>query len=164
LLLNTSPPRFLDALQVICVGITLLQLSKIDPEDIKENTMLDRRTTMLLAASRSAASVHDGDREKGLDVEDVGIDTVRGAAGVIGSVRRAISMRRSMSTMGGANGGSRHGSRAFADEEMQMRRRGRNGAPGALGSGPGEAEEGYGGGGGRQSSMPRYQLYDEPMP
>lgn len=141
-----------------------MQLSKIDPEEIKENVLLDRRTTMLLSASRAAASGHDGDHEKGYDAEvDVGIDTVRGAAGVIGSVRRAISMRRSMSTMGGGPG-SRQNSRAFGDDEMQMRRRGRNGAPGAFGSGPADAEMGYGARGARQSEVPRFQLYDEPMP
>lgn len=42
----------------------------------------------------------------------------------------------------------------FADEEMVMRRRGRNGAPGALGSGPHAVGE---------DGVLRYELYDQPM-
>ncbi|BGP16982.1 hypothetical protein JCM10213_007428 [Rhodosporidiobolus nylandii] len=133
---------------VICLGITLLQLSKVDPEEIKEG-MLDRRTTMLLSASRAGASVHDGDHEKGL-LEDPGIDTIRGTAGAIGSIRRAISVRRSMSTLS-------------REPDGDMRYRGRMGAPGAGGSGPGELEMGRRGGGGGEGPR-RYQLYDEPMP
>ncbi|GAA5867009.1 hypothetical protein JCM8547_008407 [Rhodosporidiobolus lusitaniae] len=139
---------------VICLGITILQLSKIDPEDLKESAMLDRRSTVLLAATRSSASIYGDHNEKRLDTEDPGIDTVRGAAGAIGSIRRAISMRRSMSTMGGRQGGS-----GFGPEAMGVRRRGRNGAPGAGGSGPSELEMGM-----RSGSVPRFQLYDQPMP
>ncbi|GAA6023085.1 hypothetical protein JCM11491_002328 [Sporobolomyces phaffii] len=140
---------------VICVGITLLQLSKIDPNEIKSQ-VLDRRSTILLSASRAEASQHDGldAREKGLDIEDPGIDTLRGTAGAIGSIHRAISMRRGM---------SRASSRAdsgFDPNEAIRRRNGagtRNGAPGALGSGPQEMGMGM-------TQLTRHQLYDEPMP
>ncbi|GAA5891789.1 hypothetical protein JCM6882_006208 [Rhodosporidiobolus microsporus] len=140
---------------VICFGISILQLSKIDPEEIKEG-VLDRRSTVLLSASRAEASTHDPHSEKatGIDTEDPGIDTIRGAAGVIGSVRRAISMRRSMSTMSRSGG-------PFDPNETNMRRRGRNGAPGAAGSGPSEMEMGMRS---DQGGVRRYQLYDEPMP
>ncbi|GAA5897880.1 uncharacterized protein JCM6883_000850 [Sporobolomyces salmoneus] len=138
---------------VICVGITLLQLSKIDPNEIK-SVVLDRRSTVLLSASRAEASQHDGldAREKGLDIEDPGIDTLRGTAGAIGSIHRAISMRRGM---------SRASSRADSgfDPNDVVRRRNvagtRNGAPGALGSGPQEMG---------MTQLTRHQLYDEPMP
>ncbi|GAA5836674.1 hypothetical protein JCM11251_002693 [Rhodosporidiobolus azoricus] len=136
---------------VICFGITLLQLSKIDPEEIKEG-VLDRRSTILLSASRAEAGDARSEKSTALE-EDPGIDTIRGTAGVIGSVRRAISMRRSMSAM--SMGGS------FDPNEMNMRRRGRNGAPGALGSGPSEMEMGMRN---DQGGVRRYQLYDEPMP
>ena len=39
---------------VICVGITVLQLSKIDPTQIKT---LDRRSTLLLQAAKSKAKL-----------------------------------------------------------------------------------------------------------
>ncbi|GAA5974999.1 hypothetical protein JCM5350_004537 [Sporobolomyces pararoseus] len=138
---------------VICCGITLLQLSKIDPNEIK-SAVLDRRSTVLLSASRAEASQHDGldAREKGLDIEDPGIDTLRGTAGAIGSIHRAISMRRGM---------SRASSRAdsgFDPNDVVRRRNGagvRNGAPGALGSGPQEMG---------MTQLTRHQLYDEPMP
>ncbi|GAA5873020.1 hypothetical protein JCM16303_006916 [Sporobolomyces ruberrimus] len=138
---------------VICVGITLLQLSKIDPNEIK-SAVLDRRSTVLLSASRAEASQHDGldAREKGLDFEDPGIDTLRGTAGALGSIHRAISMRRGM---------SRASSRAdsgFDPNDVMRRRNGagvRNGAPGALGSGPQEMG---------MTTLTKHQLYDEPMP
>ncbi|GAA6032531.1 hypothetical protein JCM8097_004802 [Rhodosporidiobolus ruineniae] len=137
---------------VIVFGISILQLSKIDPVELKEG-VLDRRSTVLLAASRAETSAHHGVDQEKMDWEDPGVDTIRGAAGAIGSIRRAISMRRSMSTM--SRGGSAGG---FGEDEMQMRRRGRSGAPGAGGSG--ELEMGMR----AQPSVRRYQLVDEPMP
>jgi hypothetical protein len=137
-------------LQVIVVGISLLQLSKIDPEEIKEG-VLDRRSTILLSASRAEK---DTSSEKAFGVEDPGIDAIRGAAGAFGSIHRAISMRsdrrgnQSRRTTGSSL------ANPFADEEMVMRRRGRNGAPGALGSGPHAVGE---------DGVMRYELYDQPM-
>lgn len=126
----------------------LLQLSKIDPNEIKSG-VLDRRSTVLLSASRAEASHHDGldSREKGLDIEDPGIDTLRGTAGAIGSIHRAISMRRGMSRASSRAGGE-------FDPSEAIRRRG---APGAYGSGPRETEMGM-------QQLTRHQLYDEPMP
>lgn len=125
---------------VICCGITLLQLSKVEPTDL-ENKTLDRRSTMLLSASRARAHV-DADYEKGLDVEDPGMDALRGSFGAIGSIHRAMSARRSM----------RRESR-FDPSTL-----GRTGAPGAMGSGP-SAEGGMG-----MSVLRGVQLYDAPMP
>ncbi|GAA6009340.1 hypothetical protein JCM10207_004355 [Rhodosporidiobolus poonsookiae] len=137
---------------VICFGISILQLSKVDAEEIKEDVLLDRKSTMLLAASRVAARGPDGHNEKGYEMEDPGVDTIRGVGGAIGSIHRAISMRRSMSRMGSMESG-------FKGDDAQMRRRGRNGAPGAMGSGPSELEMGM-----RGAGVTRYQLYDEPVP
>ncbi|KAH9931173.1 magnesium transporter NIPA-domain-containing protein [Epithele typhae] len=81
---------------VICVGITVLQLSKIDPTQIKT---LDRRTTLLLQAAKNNT---EGVDEKNLSaVEDPGMDALRGSFGTMGSIIRARSARRmSMSSRG----------------------------------------------------------------
>ncbi|KAI0630136.1 DUF803-domain-containing protein [Trametes polyzona] len=74
---------------VICVGITVLQLSKIDPTQIKT---LDRRSTLLLQAAKSNTEGFD---EKSLAaVEDPGMDALRGSFGTMGSIIRARSARR----------------------------------------------------------------------
>nr|VWP02477.1 Thioredoxin reductase (EC [Ganoderma boninense] len=74
---------------VICVGITVLQLSKIDPTQIKK---LDRRSTLLLQAARNNT---EGVDEKSLvAVEDPGMDALRGSFGTMGSIIRARSARR----------------------------------------------------------------------
>ena len=72
---------------VICCGITLLQMSKVDPTDLK----LDRRSTILLSAARQEISDEKGTRE-----EDPGIDAIRGGFGVLGSISRARSARKSL--------------------------------------------------------------------
>lgn len=80
---------------MICCGITLLQLSKVDPVEIKSK--LDRRSTILLSAARSEINRDDGDMEKNpLDEEDPGMDALRGGFGAIGSIHRAMSARKSM--------------------------------------------------------------------
>ncbi|KAL6303520.1 magnesium transporter NIPA-domain-containing protein [Sparassis latifolia] len=74
---------------VICFGITILQLSKIDPTQIKQ---LDRRSTMLLQAAKNNTAGID---EKDLSaIEDPGIDALRGGFGMVGSIIRARSARR----------------------------------------------------------------------
>ena len=77
---------------VICAGICLLQLSKIDPEELQDQPGLDRNTTLLIRASHSVIS----HKEKGDTsvLEDPGVDTVRGGLGVVGSMIRARSSRR----------------------------------------------------------------------
>ncbi|KAK2460185.1 hypothetical protein APHAL10511_007776 [Amanita phalloides] len=74
---------------VICVGITILQMSKIDPSHLAK---LDRRSTILLQAARApTASVE----EKNLTgFEDPGMDALRGSFGTFGSIIRARSARR----------------------------------------------------------------------
>ncbi|KAJ7090872.1 magnesium transporter NIPA-domain-containing protein [Mycena belliarum] len=75
---------------VICVGITILQMSKVDPTELSKR--LDRRSTILLQAARSQTETFE---EKGaLGVEDPGIDALRGSFGTVGSIIRARSARR----------------------------------------------------------------------
>ncbi|KAM6501524.1 DUF803 domain containing protein [Amanita muscaria] len=75
---------------VICVGITILQLSKIDPTNL--STKLDRRSTILLQAIRAQTQSMD---EKSLTaVEDPGMDALRGSFGTVGSIIRARSAHR----------------------------------------------------------------------
>ncbi|KAH8118976.1 DUF803-domain-containing protein [Phellopilus nigrolimitatus] len=78
------------AFLVICCGITILQMSKIDPSEL--GNKLDRRSTLLLQAARSNTTGAD---EKDLSsVEDPGIDSIRGSFGPLGSMIRARTARR----------------------------------------------------------------------
>lgn len=79
---------------VTCFGITILQMSKVDPTKLKG---LDRRTTILLQASRQ----HTEADEKGdlKAMEDPGMDALRGGFGSVGSIIRARSIQRRRSTM-----------------------------------------------------------------
>ena len=77
---------------VICVGITILQLSKVDPAEFKG---LDRKSTILLQASRARTEGVGEDSEKGLSaVEDPGVDSIRGSFGAFGSIVRARTLRK----------------------------------------------------------------------
>lgn len=78
---------------VICAGIVLLQLSKIDPEELQNKPGLDRDTTLLMRASHSVIS-HGGEKSEMSAYEDPGLDTVRGGMGIVGSMIRARSSRR----------------------------------------------------------------------
>ncbi|SNX83072.1 uncharacterized protein MEPE_01778 [Melanopsichium pennsylvanicum] len=78
---------------VICAGIVLLQLSKIDPEDLSDQPGLDRNTTLLIRASHSVIS-HGGEKAESSAYEDPGLDAVRGGMGIVGSMIRARSSRR----------------------------------------------------------------------
>lgn len=82
---------------VICVGITILQLSKVDPSEFKG---LDRKSTILLQATRARTEGLGEDSEKGLSsLEDPGVDSIRGSFGAVGSIIRARTVRKmSMST------------------------------------------------------------------
>ncbi|KAF8598391.1 DUF803-domain-containing protein, partial [Ceratobasidium sp. AG-I] len=78
---------------VICAGITILQMSKVDPETL--NT-LDRKSTMLLAANRSTQDAEKGDLAA---MEEPGVDAIRGSFGAIGSIIRARSMASTNGTI-----------------------------------------------------------------
>jgi magnesium transporter len=134
---------------VICVGIVILQLSKIDPTQLKSSG-LDRRSTMLLQAARSNTSGVD---EKNLAaVEDPGIDTLRGGFGMVGSIVRARSAKRmSMSShMTGASVRNRHGHSRGPSSDYNDGERLHYNAMGGLPD--------------RLSGMKRHQLYDPPVP
>jgi drug/metabolite transporter (DMT)-like permease len=139
------------AFMTICVGITILQMSKIDPTKL---TSLDRRSTMLLQAARAHVDKpatysypgDDSDVESGeknsTEVEDPGIEALRGT---FGSIMRARSSRMSQSSR----------ARSFMDTGIR-----------AMGVGGGmvgnslsvqHTDHTYDG-------MTRHQLYDAPMP
>lgn len=120
---------------VICFGITILQLSKVDPTQIKS---LDRRTTILLQAARKNTEGFD---EKNLSaIEDPGMDALRGSFGTIGSIVRAKSAKRmSMSSRNTSTLRSRYGQGQYSSFD----------AP--------QATEYFNG-------MKRHQLYDPPVP
>ncbi|KZV93441.1 DUF803-domain-containing protein [Exidia glandulosa HHB12029] len=74
---------------VICVGITVLQMSKVDPEKLNK---LDRRSTILLQAARSKTEM--AEKDELIDVEEPGVDALRGGFGAVGSIIRARSAHR----------------------------------------------------------------------
>lgn len=101
------------AFLTICVGITILQMSKIDPARLSS---LDRRSTLLLQVARAhtdnaATFMYPGaenDPEAGeksfAAIEDPGIDALRGSFATVGSIIRARSARRlSQSSRGGSS-------------------------------------------------------------
>ena len=80
---------------VICFGITILQMSKIDPQKLNK---LDRRSTLLLQAARNRVGSVD---EKGglpLEEQEPGIDALRGTFGTVGSIIRARTRRMSQNS------------------------------------------------------------------
>ncbi|KAG0707045.1 magnesium transporter NIPA-domain-containing protein [Suillus ampliporus] len=77
------------AFVTICVGITILQMSKIDPAQLSK---LDRRSTMLLQAAR--AKTEDAEEKGIVGMEDPGIEALRGSFGTMSSIIRARSARR----------------------------------------------------------------------
>ncbi|TCD67203.1 hypothetical protein EIP91_000379 [Steccherinum ochraceum] len=119
---------------VICFGITILQLSKVDPTQIKG---LDRRTTILLQAAQR--NTEGFDEKKLSAIEDPGMDALRGSFGTIGSIVRAKSAKRmSMSSRNTSTLRSRHGAGFSSIDE--------------------QPQQAY------FHGMKRHQLYDPPMP
>ncbi|EIW83483.1 DUF803-domain-containing protein [Coniophora puteana RWD-64-598 SS2] len=137
----------------ICVGITLLQMSKIDPDQLATQTKLDRRSTVLLAAARSTvgrAPGASGDLEKDADLtalEDPGIDALRGSFGTVGSIIRARSARRATSMASRRSGAPAYTSGAGFGSGVGIDK-------GSKAEGEGHEFEG----------LTRHQLYDAPMP
>jgi hypothetical protein len=78
---------------VICLGITILQMSKVDPEELAAKNNLDRRSTLLLHAARQH-TVDAADEKSLAGIEDPGMDALRGSFGTFGSIMRARSARR----------------------------------------------------------------------
>ncbi|KAF5337657.1 hypothetical protein D9758_012997 [Tetrapyrgos nigripes] len=135
---------------VICFGITILQMSKVDPNELGTMAKLDRRSTLLLQAARSKTeSQYQTDEEKSvLGYEDPGMDALRGSLhGTVGSIMRA--RRISQSSRAGTIR-SRHGSHPFSSGF----------APGSMSPGRRRDVDLSPGPGG----LKRHQLYDAPMP
>lgn len=145
---------------VICTGVVLLQLSKVDPEELEEKEGevpgLDRSTTLLMRASRSMVSVRS-EKEAGYRgasstaIEDPGIDTIRGSAGLIGSIIRGRSSRRI---------------RASADEYNRLGPRHAGGDQSHDTSGSNSHSHDVGMhqlNSGRRGDVERYELHDGPM-
>ncbi|KAG6896882.1 hypothetical protein C0992_005507 [Termitomyces sp. T32_za158] len=129
---------------VICVGIIILQMSKVDPQSLVK---LDRRSTILLQAARSQTESFE--EKDGLGVEDPGMDALRGfGAGAVGSIIRARSARRmSQSSSHTANNRIRVvNSSAYNRDSTRSWSHGSH----VLDEHP--------------SGLKRHQLYDAPMP
>ena len=113
----------------------ILQMSKIDPTQLKS---LDRKSTMLLQASRSRTEQQEKNHITA--VEEPGMDALRGSFGALGSVIRARSVRsmRSQSRgpsqyrFGGHDEEERGGSNELTTQGL--------------------------------ANLPRHQLYDAPVP
>lgn len=121
----------------ICLGITLLQMSKVDPTSLK----LDRRSTILLQAAKRPTEL----QEKSITgFEDPGMDALRGGFGTVGSIIRARSMRKSVMSQG---------SSSPAVEQWRQRH------PYASG-----VDENASGSGIFMPDIKRHQLYDAPVP
>ncbi|WFD00835.1 hypothetical protein MYAM1_003589 [Malassezia yamatoensis] len=95
----------------ICSGIVLLQLSKMDPEDLEQQKGFDRKSSMLVRMTQMAHD-HGSDSEV-THMEDPGIDSVRGGLGVVGSIVRARSVERSQTR----SRSSRHRRHDFNDTD-----------------------------------------------
>jgi hypothetical protein len=135
---------------VICIGITILQLSKVDPTEFKG---LDRKSTILLQASRSRMEGAGEDSEKGLvAMEDPGADSVRGSFGAVGSIIRARTMRK-MSMSSGRD--------RSADAELRARiSRGRGSNTDSVDASPNLALDPLPS---NLGGLKRHQLYDPPV-
>ncbi|KAI0301035.1 magnesium transporter NIPA-domain-containing protein [Multifurca ochricompacta] len=133
------------AFLVICVGITILQMSKVDPTEFKK---LDRRSTILLQAARKQTEAMEEKSVSG--VEDPGIDTLRGSFGTVGSIIRARSARRiSQSSRGSVRSSRFGGSSTHIDLERGDSKRPSDASTVNLSD---------------YSAMQRHQLFDPPVP
>lgn len=83
-----------------CLGITLLQMSKVDPNSLAK---LDRKSTMLLQASKH--QTEEAEKGRVTAMEDPGMDALRGGFGAVGSIIRARSVSRRMSNASSLHGG-----------------------------------------------------------
>ncbi|WWC64817.1 uncharacterized protein I303_107431 [Kwoniella dejecticola CBS 10117] len=84
---------------VTCLGITLLQLSKVDPESLDK---LDRKSTILMQAAKH--QTEDAEKGQVTAAEDPGMDALRGGFGAVGSIIRARSVSRRMSSASSGTG------------------------------------------------------------
>lgn len=78
----------------ICAGIALLQMSKMDPEELQEQPGFDRKSSVLLRAAQEHTHEPDDLEHEIAHIEDPGVDSIRGGMGIVGSIMRARSSRR----------------------------------------------------------------------
>jgi hypothetical protein len=119
----------------ICIGITILQMSKVDPVSL---TKLDRRSTLLLQVARQNTGAAEEKSAAGF--EDPGIDTLRGA---FGSFIRANTARRMSRSSRGASSLRNRMSAGSRSHDIEAE--------------PSTSLDKLGG-------MTRHQLYDAPVP
>lgn len=131
------------AFLVICVGITILQMSKIDPTEFKN---LDRRSTILLQASQKQTEAVEKKSLSGM--EEPGIDTLRGSFGTVGSIIRARSAHRFSQSSRSTGQSSRFAPSSRFDVERNDSKTSSSFAT---------SNSHYGG-------MRRHQLFDNPVP
>lgn len=125
------------AFLTICIGITILQMSKVDPESL---TKLDRRSTILLQAARQ--NTEAADEKSAAGFEDPGMDTLRGSFGAVGSIIRANTARRMSRSSQGTSSLRNRASAGSRPYDVEV----------------GPSHDGKIGG------MTRHQLYDAPVP
>ena len=130
------------AFLVICVGITILQMSKVDPTEFKK---LDRRSTMLFQVTRGPMEAVE--EKSVISAEDPGIDALRGSFGTVGSIIRARSARRISQSTRGSVRSSRFGASAT---HLDIER--------------GDSRKFAGAGSNHYGAMQRHQLFDPPVP
>ncbi|KAG6815762.1 hypothetical protein H0H87_011546 [Tephrocybe sp. NHM501043] len=131
---------------VICVGIVILQMSKVDPVSLSK---LDRRSTILLQAARS--KTEQVEEKDALGLEDPGMDALRGSFGAVGSIIRARSARRMSQS---SNFSATH----------RIRTVGASGPTYDRESGLRPWSQGSVAVGEHPSGLKRHQLYDAPVP
>lgn len=78
----------------ICAGIALLQMSKMDPEELQQQPGFDRKSSVLIRAAQEHSHEPNDLEHQIAHAEDPGVDTIRGGMGVVGSLLRARSTRR----------------------------------------------------------------------
>ncbi|KAG9002983.1 hypothetical protein FRB90_011274 [Tulasnella sp. 427] len=123
---------------VICAGIIILQMSKVDPEQLGK---LDRKSTILLKAAQQ--NVQTSEKGGITSLEDPGMDALRGSFGTVGSIIRARSARR-MSMSSRASQRPRTQSDLEANNNVADNRANRLSTHGL-------------------EHLPRHQLYDAPV-
>lgn len=143
-------------------------MSKIDPKELENKVKLDRRSTMLLRAASKAtrngdnSDMSDSEKGRNLDLEDPGVDSVRGFVGLAGSIHRAVSARRTISQRRRKSElGSIHEENAYIIDE--------NGNVVMAENGKARSKRRHGGHhltthGLADGHITRHQLYDAPMP
>lgn len=119
----------------ICAGIVLLQLSKMDPEELRRQKKLDRKSSMLMNVMEMGHEL-EKEHHSVAELEDPGVDSIRGGMGIVGSLLRAKSTRNA----------SRRGARTPQDAGMKP-----------LSTYPRDHAR-------CDDTIQRYQLYDRPMP